>query len=139
MRFLSRLKRSKKGNDLKSGQVDILLSRVQFRELLERERERASRNGHAVALVLIDTDGLQMSALRLRLIAETLNSRIRQVDEVGWFDDRRIGIILPYTTKEGALHLAEDLSQRFQRRGVDPSIEVYTFFSEEFLRFQEGC
>ena len=38
-------------------------------------------------------------------------SRMRKIDEIGWYDPRRIGIILPYTSERGAQRFAENLCQ----------------------------
>jgi lipopolysaccharide/colanic/teichoic acid biosynthesis glycosyltransferase len=81
---------------------------VQFRAALERERARADRNRHEIALALIlarSGDGKPRPAH----LVDTLRRRLRLTDEAGWFDQSHLGVLMPYTSCQGAWHMVEDL------------------------------
>ncbi len=60
----------------------------QFRAALERERARVDRNGHRIALALIQVGGGTSRAPR---VIDVLKDRLRLTDEAGWFDRSRTG------------------------------------------------
>jgi len=97
----------------------------QFHLALEREKARAERNGHGVSLVIIQTSG-HKSPERPRL-EDVLKGRLRIMDEAGWFDRSRLGVLMPYTSRQGAWHLIEDMC-RLMRGALSPSdCRVYTY------------
>ncbi len=79
-----------------------ILPRDHFRRLIEYERYRSGRNNHEFSLVLIAMDADAKHSARSVARLKKIARQLRQVDEVGWFDDQRIGILLPYTSREGA-------------------------------------
>ena len=105
----------------------MLPSAQEFRRLIDRERERAGRNRHSVSLVLIQIEKTSGNSNQIPGIINTIQARIRQVDEVGWYDAARLGIILPYTSREGACRLTHDLITRLAPPPDELNIEVFTF------------
>lgn len=102
----------------------------QFHVALEREKARAERNGHGVSLVIIQTGG-HKSQERPRL-EDVLKGRLRIMDEAGWFDRSRIGVLMPYTSRQGAWHLIEDMC-RLMRGALSASdCRVYTYPQDSF-------
>lgn len=97
----------------------------QFQAALEREKARAERNGHSVSLVTIQTDGHRMRE-RPRL-EDVLKGRLRIMDEAGWFDPSRIGVLMPYTSPQGAWHMVEDVCRLMQGRLSPSDCRVYTY------------
>ncbi len=113
----------------------------QFQAALEREKARAERNGHSVSLVTIQTDGRQTRE-RPRL-EDVLKARLRIMDEAGWFDQSRIGVLMPYTSPQGAWHMVEDVCRLMQGALSPSDCRVYTypqdwFGGDELRREQEG-
>jgi hypothetical protein len=94
--------------------------------MLERERERSGRNRHAVSLVLLNVGEPSISISR---VVEIIRSRIRRVDEIGWYDDNRLGILLPYTNREGACRLTREILTQLKLSSA-PHAEVFTFPSD---------
>jgi len=95
-----------------------------FRRVLAIERARADRIENEFSVMLICGDVLGGAAGRERVI-NTLFKRLRIIDEIGWFDGRRIGVLLPDTAHSGAVKLAHDI-----RRLTMPAllgITVYTY------------
>lgn len=97
----------------------------EFRRLIVKERDRAGRHNAPFSLVLIQTEGRGRPETPGAAVAPILR-RLRTVDEIGWFDDDRLGILLPYTTRAGALQLVECLREPLQSLGSG-RCEVYTF------------
>jgi len=106
---------------------DILPSAQAFRRVIDRERERAGRNRHSVSLVLIQIEKTSGKSNQIPDIINTIQTRIRQVDEMGWYDAARLGIILPYTSREGACRLTHDLITRLAPAPDELNVEVFTF------------
>lgn len=104
----------------------------QFRVALEREKARAERNGHGFSLAMIQTNGLGNGVSGRFLLVDVLKGRLRIMDEAGWFDQSRLGVLMPYTSCQGAWHLIEDLC-RLMDGALSPSdCRVYTYPHDRF-------
>jgi lipopolysaccharide/colanic/teichoic acid biosynthesis glycosyltransferase len=76
-------------------------SPVVFRALLRHERSRADRDGSEFSLVVLDVARLGPGDRSIETICRSIQDKIRSIDEAGWLDSSRIGILLPATTKHG--------------------------------------
>jgi lipopolysaccharide/colanic/teichoic acid biosynthesis glycosyltransferase len=110
-----------------------LVDRDQFQVHLERERMRVDRNGSLFSLIVIccADGGTAESNERL---AGILRQRIRATDLAGWFDARRIGLLLPDTPSAGAAKLAADLSKFYEPDEPVPLFDIYTHPLDEFAQ-----
>jgi hypothetical protein len=52
---------------------------------------------------------------------------MRRIDEIGWYDPQRIGIILPYTSERGAQRFAESLGELMDPSLAECIFNVYTY------------
>lgn len=107
--------------------LDGICSAQEFRAILDRERARSNRNGHEFSLVVFDLGSVNEERARARRLAHVLSHRVRATDEIGWFDERRIGVALPYTALEGALKVADDVCQTISTSTFPPSYTVYSY------------
>jgi diguanylate cyclase (GGDEF)-like protein len=137
--------------------ITNLYNHAHFEQVLDSEVERARRQGHPVALLMIDVDGFkQINDLYghetgndvLRNVAYSLSTTVRGADiiarihgrpqqpVVGRYGGDEFEIILPGATREGALATATRLvklinSQRFtcgdQRLKLSVSVGVAVF------------
>jgi lipopolysaccharide/colanic/teichoic acid biosynthesis glycosyltransferase len=106
-----------------------------FRACLSRERVRTDRTGRPFCVVLIDPgsgnskDGGKRSGKGLweRSLATRLIRRMRTLDEAGWYDERRLGVLLPETPEEGARKFAEDFSAEAVSLAPALTWEVVTY------------
>lgn len=89
--------------DRASGKI---CSEEEFIRIIENERARAERNDHCFSLILFDTAAIGLKPRTIGPFAQKIRHRIRQVDQIGWYDHQRIGLILPYTSNIGACQLA---------------------------------
>jgi len=97
--------------------ADSARSREQFRAVLMRERAAADRNEHEFSLLVFDNATPDL--------VDVLARRIRQVDEIGWFREGHLAVVLPYTPADGARTLARDISQSMAP--LRPNCTIYTY------------
>ena len=81
-----------------------------FFTVLERERERANRNKHQFSLIVFEFGLPVTDQTKTINLLKKIWKRLRIIDEIGWYGSNRIGIILPYTSKQGAWQLTKCLS-----------------------------
>jgi len=74
----------------------------EFEAILRYERARADRAGSSFSLVTLEVEGYHNKDNELKRLLQALRERIRTTDQLGWLDDRTIGILLPSTDLEGA-------------------------------------
>jgi lipopolysaccharide/colanic/teichoic acid biosynthesis glycosyltransferase len=104
-----------------------ICSAKRFQTMLEGERCRADRNGHEFSLLVLDVRRSDENHIQIPHLAHVLIDRVRSTDRVGWLDNRRIGVILPYTSEAGAWRLADDVCQAMADRAAPPECSVYTY------------
>jgi len=80
-----------------------------FRALLAHERSRADRDGSSFSLLVLDVSALNGNGDGVQLITKAVQGQARSIDEAGWLDARRIGILLPATGNEGGKKFAARL------------------------------
>ncbi len=116
----------------KHGSSAWLLDCDLFQASLERERMRADRNDGIFSLIVAapQAEGGKDAVERL---ADVLRSRIRRTDMAGWFDSRRVGVILPDTPAPGAFKLASDLSTHYEDPATIPTFDIYTHPADQQL------
>lgn len=100
----------------------------QFRAAIEREQARAERNGHQVTLAVIPVNGHSDGRTSLPPhVMDALTGRIRVMDEAGWLDDARIGVLMPYTSCRGAWCMIDDLCRIAEGRLSASDCRVYIY------------
>ncbi len=109
-----------------------IYSRKTFHDLFERERDRSLRNGNSFSLLIMKNANGGSPEHCAELI-RTLQKRIRNIDDLGWFDNEYIGVILPETTYDGADKLAADIRTRMGH-AMDQPLEYNIFTYPEKKR-----
>jgi hypothetical protein len=71
------------------------------------------------------------------MLLQTIAGRVRKIDEVGWYDNSRVGIILPYTSMLGACKLADYIYNSIENISKMPSCEIYTYPFDNRILIQE--
>lgn len=97
-----------------------------FRSILERERARADRTGQQLSLVIFDLGNINEDST-VQYLLHLLLRRVRLTDEVGWFDEKKIGTILPATPAEGAWKFAGYISGKVTTAQKHLDCKVYTY------------
>ena len=122
----------KPANGSRENTVSIIQSQESFRELIISERRRTDRNQHKLSLLLFTVGKQNANGVAVQNLAHVLAERIRSTDEVGWFDSKRIGIILPYTDADGAHKLADDICKAVTPESSISEYTVHTYPSNWF-------
>jgi lipopolysaccharide/colanic/teichoic acid biosynthesis glycosyltransferase len=102
-----------------------LLEPAPFRRLMERERARADRGGDHFALLALTPSGHR--AEDMGCLVRILKARLRSGDDVGWLEDRSIGVLLPTTAAPGAWKVAKDVCLRLPANVPPPTCTVYAY------------
>jgi hypothetical protein len=130
---ISRKSESKTGNfRLPVGarrSVRSLLSVEQLNQAIARESLRVDRaKGEDLSLVLFKLANPRRNALSTVRLIKAIIKRIRVTDDVGWFDHRQIGLLLPDTTVEGAQALIQQICDSVASKGAArPVSAMYTY------------
>jgi lipopolysaccharide/colanic/teichoic acid biosynthesis glycosyltransferase len=107
-----------------------IYSAEEFRQILRRERARTDRSSREFSLVVFDI-GSSFNSDAVDVVAQclvhVLEPRVRTTDEVGWCDERRIGIVLPDTPAQGAWKLVKGVCKAISANARPSCYTVYTY------------
>jgi hypothetical protein len=77
--------------------------------------------------VVFNVDGVQPRHLLAGELEQALVCRLRPTDNVGWLDDRHLGILLLGMSEKDAHRLAHDISTALSKEVVFPRGQVYSY------------
>ena len=100
---------------------------VEFREILERERMRADRNGQVFSLLVLVAHGKPSSSETISTIETVLAQRLRATDIAGLLQNDSVAALLPDTSVEGAWKLADDILAMIPEQLPRPSCAVHAY------------
>ena len=109
-----------------------MLTPEQMNIAIHRESARVDRNGGEFALVLFRVRRKDYTALSNVRLAKMILNRVRATDDVGWYDDNHLGVLLPDTTANGAWRFADQVCGLASRRGPRPLLSVYCYPTKWF-------
>ncbi|WP_428938039.1 sugar transferase [Fontivita pretiosa] len=112
--------------------VQSMLTPEQMNIAIQRESARADRSGGEFALVLFRVRNRDRTSLSTMRLAKTILGRIRATDDVGWYDDDHIGVLLPDTSATGAWRFADAVCALASRRAHRPLCSVYCYPTKWF-------
>jgi lipopolysaccharide/colanic/teichoic acid biosynthesis glycosyltransferase len=92
------------GNDGKQKNKHSLgiYSEDQFEEIIQYERTRSDREGCEISIVFYSLNGHLSKKQELKKLITVIKENVRLTDHLGWYPKNKIGIVLPYTSYEGA-------------------------------------
>ena len=105
-----------------------LFNRRKFTSSLQDEIARYRHETHALSLLIIDLDhfknindtyGHQIGDEALRSISRVVNSHIRRDDISARYGGEEIAVILPRTSKEEAVAMAERIRKAIEEHGIE--------------------
>jgi lipopolysaccharide/colanic/teichoic acid biosynthesis glycosyltransferase len=99
----------------------------EFHSLMARERGRADRNGNIFSLIIFRMANLPPGISVQRRLLVSLGSRLRDIDEYGWYDDRHLGAIIPYASGKNAQRIAESICRDLSLPATNETFIVYTY------------
>ncbi|MGA8753755.1 sugar transferase [Candidatus Deferrimicrobium sp.] len=105
---------------------NIVYSSRDFSSIIHRERDRSDRTGQGFSLVIFEVGTGKNRSDSVRNLVPILTHRVRSTDAVGWFEDGRIGVILPHTTTESAWKFVANVRNAFNGN-APPECVVYAY------------
>jgi hypothetical protein len=106
-------------------------SRKEFYRIIERERERAGRNNHQVSMIVFNLELFPDNSQESRQLVKNIIKEKRSIDEIGWYDKTRVGVILPYTSSHGARNFSVRLSRTLNFIMPDSFCYLFTYPLED--------
>lgn len=88
-----------------------IYEREEFLELIELERDRVHRDDQQFSLILIDVNENDNGIAGTIELVHKISKRVRRIDQIGWYDNNHLGVLLPNTTQAGAQIIANDICQ----------------------------
>jgi lipopolysaccharide/colanic/teichoic acid biosynthesis glycosyltransferase len=89
--------------------TESLVEKTKFKELIRRERERSDRSRKEFSLTVFDLHCL--TDTDVQIYYNRIRQSMRSIDEIGWWDERSIGVILPSTSHAGSAIFAVRASE----------------------------
>jgi hypothetical protein len=90
--------------------TDLLIGKEAFQQAIAKERYRSDRSNQKYSLLILSLAIKSDEDERIIQAIATVRKRIRAIDEIGWYEENQLGIILPFTTMEGADRLATEIN-----------------------------
>jgi exopolysaccharide biosynthesis polyprenyl glycosylphosphotransferase len=112
-------------------------SAEEFRMILEQERARADRIGYEFSLLVFHLGNREDQLATARGLSRVLKRRVRLSDEVGWWGEEGMAVILSGTPALGAEKFADDIRRKMSAAAPDLTVRVYTYPSQWFPDRQE--
>lgn len=114
--------------------------REKFHELIELERNRVHRDERQFSLVLISVNRSKNENADLIKLVQKASKRVRRIDQIGWFDNNHLGVLLPNTTLGGAQIIAQEIcnSQNGSKSTIPFETLSYPDNKNEFCEKEEG-
>ncbi len=98
-----------------------------LRKILSRERARSDRNNHEFSMIVFQLESIKLQKMLVTDFCRFLASRLRSTDEIGWFAQNQIGVVLPYTAAADASALANDIHAQLQYRNFILKIQIFAY------------
>ena len=89
--------------------VDLPAGKEAFQRAVEKERYRSDRSNQTYSLLILSLAIKSEADERIHQAIAMIRERIRTIDEIGWYEENQLGIILPFTSMEGADRLADEI------------------------------
>lgn len=99
----------------------------EFETILRYERARADRSGNRFAVIALEVQGYFKQKKELIRLLKSLRARIRDTDQLGWLDDRTVGVLLPDTDLEGGWKFIVDFGREYFVQRRPASFTVYCY------------
>ena len=103
-----------------------LYTSMAFQALLRHERYRADRDGKEFALVVFELNSARPRNGDIKKVFVHIKGEMRSIDEIGWFDQNSVGVLLPATKTEGGKAFAGRVLKNVPRGEVLP-FKVFSY------------
>ena len=93
----------------RNSSTDLMVGREAFRQAIAKERNRSDRSNQEYSLLIFSLAIESEEDERIGRAIADIRERIRAIDEIGWYEENQLGIILPFTSMDGADSLADEI------------------------------
>ncbi len=107
--------------------LQSLLSPEQIQIAIQRESARVDRSGGEFALVIFKLPRRDLDPRATVRLSKTILKRVRATDDIGYFDEENLAVLLPETSAVGAWRFADAVCQMVQPRMQRPLTAVYVY------------
>lgn len=118
------------------GSLKTIYDRKEFLELIELERNRVHRNDLQFSLILINVNENVNGIAGTIELVHKISKRVRRTDQLGWYDDNHLGVLLPNTTPAGAQIFAKNICN--SQNGSNCAITFVTSSYPEERKTSQG-
>ncbi|MEI6126674.1 MAG: sugar transferase [Pseudomonadota bacterium] len=91
--------------------MEKFYSPKEFLRIVERERVRTDRTGNGFSIVLFNFESPGKNISDMENFGFRIRKRVRCYDEIGWFEDNSLGVLVAETSFEQAHTLADEISR----------------------------
>ncbi|HUT62759.1 MAG TPA: sugar transferase, partial [Anaerolineae bacterium] len=116
----------------KTENVQNIFSIDDFHSILKSERFRSDRAKADFSLITFDVRLLEKDKNLTKHLLDTLTSRVRITDTVGWLGKLTIAVLLPDTSSKGAWMLAETICKGMTAFAPTPIYTIYAYPSQKW-------
>ena len=112
-----------------------------FRMMIIREKQYSGISDSNAALIVFDTDNMELTISDTGLLVETIRSNTRTTDVVGWYDNGRIGLLMSDTSKDGAQRVLEAIMNHLKKRESSfnlPPAVIHTYSNGRDVEAGDG-
>jgi len=102
-------------------------SESDFQRIIKKERFRSDRSNYGFSLILFNISSFFDTEENIFAFLENIIMRIRISDEIGWFNSRNIGLLLPDTKLNGAHNLAEQIVSASNCDALDLPYNIFVY------------
>lgn len=107
--------------------MEIIHLKKAFLGILERERVRTDRTGHEFSIILFNMENAGNHDLDIKALGYLIRKRIRCYDDIGWFEEKHLGILLPHCSFEEADRLGEEISRTIIPKKFNSTYTILTY------------
>lgn len=115
-----------------------IYEREEFLELIELERDRVHRDDQQFSLILIYVNENDNGIADTIELVHKISKRVRRIDQIGWYDNNHLGVLLPQTTQAGAQIIANDICQSQDGANSAIAFETSSYPDESPLTLQKS-
>jgi lipopolysaccharide/colanic/teichoic acid biosynthesis glycosyltransferase len=103
-----------------------------FLQVIKRERARADRGGTYFSIVVFKIDNSKLNGTSIKQLLTLLTKRLRLTDELGWINQKRIGVLLFNSGANDAFRFAAKICDELSQILAPLDFNVYTYPNDLF-------
>ncbi len=104
-----------------------LYSIDEMRDIILQERARSDRSSKEFSVIVFDIRKDIKNSAFLEEFYRFLESKLRSIDEVGWFSVDQVGVVLPYTKADNASRLAKRIQRNMKNKTFSVIVNIFTY------------